>query len=91
MSGYGGSNAALEFHGCAASDIVGQRVESKICELCGQMFFRAGAERECRRCAAEMSKPKEPALPLTRLEMRQERMRERQAKMRRMREAFRQP
>jgi hypothetical protein len=58
-------NGPLEFAPHAAAEIPGQRVESKVCELCSKNFFRdaskpiAERDKECKPCAAKLSAPKE--------------------------------
>lgn len=56
--GSGGTSIAYEAR--AAEEICGIRVTSKICELCGRMFFREGTEKDCKPCAAKLAKPAEP-------------------------------
>ena len=62
-----GSCGPLYFAATTAAEIRGQRLENKICELCGVNFFRdANAvplAKECKRCAVKLATPKEPIPP----------------------------
>jgi len=40
--------------------VVYQIVEPKICESCGQTFFRGEREIDCARCVARANRPEEP-------------------------------
>lgn len=53
-TGHGGTGVDLFFSPAAGGELGGLRVEPKICELCGMLFFRATGVRECPRCAARL-------------------------------------
>jgi hypothetical protein len=59
----------LEFAAHSAAEYSGQRIENKICELCGVNFFRDSSksmrerDRECKRCAVKLATPKDPIPP----------------------------
>ncbi|MHB8303623.1 MAG: hypothetical protein ACYDC6_12410 [Acidobacteriaceae bacterium] len=57
--GHGGPGAEVRFQPVAREEMIGTRVEPKICELCGKCFFRAQQERECPPCAARLEQQRE--------------------------------